>query len=236
MNKTDQKHKTILSWSGGKDSAITLQRLLKDDRVSVERLLVSVNKSTDRVSMHGVRKELIQKQSEILGVPVTFLNLPKNPSMEEYDSILKNQMTNLMKEGFTHSAFGDIFLEDLRDYREKQLDKIGMESLFPIWGEDTAQLAKQFIEDGFKAIFACVDKSKSIHEFAGELYSKQFLEEIPDHIDPCGENGEFHTFVYDGPIFSEPISFQKGEIVDKKYPSPEGEGEMVFRFCDLLLS
>ena len=233
LKKAIQKHKTILSWSGGKDSAITLQRLLKDDHISVERLLVSVNTSTDRVSMHGVRRELIQKQSEILEIPVTFLNLPENPSMEEYDSILKDQMLDLMEEGFTHSAFGDIFLEDLRDYREKQLDKIGMKSLFPIWGDDTTQVAKQFIEDGFKAIFVCVDKSKEIHKYAGELYSKEFLEVIPDHIDPCGENGEFHTFVFDGPIFSEPISFQKGEIVDKKYPSPDGDGEMVFRFCDL---
>lgn len=184
--------------------------------------------------MHGVRKELIEQQAEILGIPVTFLNLPENPSMDEYNSILEEQMVGLMNEGFTHSAFGDIFLEDLREYREKQLDKIGMKSLFPLWGEETIKLAQTFIEDEFKAIFVCVDKSKSISKHAGELFSREFLNEITDDIDPCGENGEFHTFVYDGPVFSEPISYHKGEIVDKEYPSPEGEGKIVFRFCDLI--
>lgn len=230
-----QKNKTILNWSGGKDSAIALQRLLKKDQVSVERLLVSMNESTNRVSMHGVRKELIEHQAKMLNIPVTFLNLPENPSMDEYNSLMKKQLESLMKEGFTHSAFGDIFLEDLREYREKQLDKIGMKSLFPIWKEDTGKLARSFVNDGFKAIFVCVDKNKPISNYAGELYSTEFLEEIPDDIDPCGENGEFHTFVYDGPIFSTPISCHKGEIVDKKYPSPEGEEEMIFRFCDLIL-
>ena len=143
-------------------------------------------------------------------------------------------MVSLMNEGFTHSAFGDIFLEDLREYREKQLDRIGMKALFPIWKVDTTQLARSFVADGFKAIFACVDKNKSISKYTGDLYSKEFLDEIPNDIDPCGENGEFHTFVYDGPIFHTPISFQKGEIVEKKYPSPEGDGGMIFRFCDLV--
>lgn len=234
LNSVSEKHKTVLSWSGGKDSAITLQRLLKNDQYSVERLLVSISESTNRVSMHGVRKELIERQAAILGIPVTFLNLPENPSMDEYNSILEKEMTHLMKEGFTHSAFGDIFLEDLREYREKQLDKIGMKSLFPIWEENTGQLAESFIDDGFKAIFVCVDKSKPVSDYAGELYSKEFLENIPTDIDPCGENGEFHTFVFDGPVFSESITYQKGEIVDKKYPSPDGEGEMVFRFFDLI--
>lgn len=224
----------MLSWSGGKDSAITLQRLLKNDQVSVERLLVSINESTSRVSMHGVRRKLIERQSEILDIPVTFLNLPENPSMDEYNSILENQMVELMKEGFTHCAFGDIFLEDLKEYRQKQLDKIGMKSLFPIWGEDTTQIAQQFVADGFKAIFVCVDKNRSISKFTGNFYSTDFLNEIPEEIDPCGENGEFHTFVFDGPIFSEPISYQKGEVIDKEYPSPGGDGKMVFRFCDLI--
>lgn len=234
MNSVSKKHKIVLSWSGGKDSAITLQRLLREDRFSVDRLLVSINESTNRVSMHGVRKELIEKQVKVLGIPVTFLKLPENPSMDEYNFLLEEQMINLMKEGFTHAAFGDIFLEDLRGYREKQLDKIGMKSLFPIWDEDTNLLAESFIENGFKAIFVCVDKSKSVSDYAGKLYSRNFLDEIPDDIDPCGENGEFHTFVFDGPIFSEPISYQTGEIVDKAYPSPEGNGEMVFQFCDLI--
>lgn len=236
MNHGSKKHKTILSWSGGKDSAITLQRLLKKDQVSVERLLVSMNESTNRVSMHGVRTELIEKQAEILGIPITFLKLPENPSMDEYDSIMEKEMNNLLNEGFTHCAFGDIFLEDLKEYRKKQLNKIGINPLFPIWGEDTSQLAKSFIGDGFKAVFVCVDKGKPVSDFAGELYSKEFLENIPSDIDPCGENGEFHTFVFEGPIFTEPINYQKGEIVDKEYPSPEGEGKMVFRFCDLVLS
>lgn len=234
LNKTSKKHKTVLSWSGGKDSAITLQRLLKDDQISVERLLVSIDKSINRVSMHGVRRELVEKQAEVLGIPITFLNLPENSSMDEYDSIMKEQMNNLLGEGFTHCAFGDIFLEDLKKYREKNLEKIGMKSLFPIWGENTNNLAHSFIDDGFKAIFVCVDKSKSILEYAGKFFSEDFLDDITTNVDPCGENGEFHTFVFDGPIFSEPIPFQKREIVDKEYPSPKGEGKMVFRFCDLV--
>lgn len=196
--------------------------------------MVSINESTNRVSMHGVRRELIEKQSEILGIPVTFLNLPENPSMDEYDVIMEKEMENLIDEGFTHCAFGDIFLEDLKKYREENLDKIGMNSLFPIWGENTAQLAQSFVNDGFKAILVCVDKSRSVFDYTGELYSKEFLEKIPEDIDACGENGEFHTFVVEGPIFPKPISYQKGEIVDKSYPSPKGEGEMVFRFCDLI--
>lgn len=236
MNKDSNKLKTVLSWSGGKDSSITLQRLLQDDQISVERLLVSVNEATDRVSMHGVRKELIQKQAEILGIPITFLNLPENPSMDEYNSIMEMEMNKLLQEGFTHCAFGDIFLEDLKKYREKNLEKIGMKPLFPIWKEDTTELAQSFIKDGFKAVFACVDNSKSVSDYTGELYSKKFLDELKDNIDPCGENGEFHTFVYDGPIFREPVAYQKGEIVNKEYPSPEGEGDMVFRFCDLVLA
>ena len=233
---SSSKYKTILSWSGGKDSAITLQRLLNDNQYSVERLLVSVNESTKRVSMHGVRVELVKRQAEILGIPITYLKLPENPSMDEYNSIMEKEMKNLINQGFTHCAFGDIFLEDLKKYREKNLEKVGIKPLFPIWGEDTTQLAYSFIEDGFKAIFVCVDKKKTVSDYTGEIYSKVFLDKILAEIDPCGENGEFHTFVFDGPIFSKPISYQKGEIVDKEYPSPEGEGKMIFRFCDLVLS
>lgn len=212
---------------------ISLQRLLNNKKISVERLLVSINKSTNRVSMHGVRKELIENQAEALGIPLSFIMLPENPSMDEYDSIMKDQMIKLKKEGFSHTAFGDIFLEDLREYREKQLNEIGMKSLFPIWGEDTDRLARNFIDDNFKAIFVCIDKRKYISQYAGELYSNEFLADIDAEIDPCGENGEFHTFVYDGPLFSSPISFRKGEIVDREYPDPEGDGKINFSFCDL---
>lgn len=230
-----RKKKIVLNWSGGKDSSITLQRLSKDESVSVDRLLVSLNKSTNRVSMHGVRKKLIERQSELLGIPVTFMELPENASMDDYNRIMAETMNGLMDEGYTHSAFGDIFLEDLREYREKQLQKIGIKPLFPIWKEDTTKLAHSFIDDGFKASFVCIDKSLPISKYAGKEFSKAFLEELSGDIDPCGENGEFHTFVCDGPIFSKPIPYQKGEIIDKKYPSPEGEGEKVFRFCDLIL-
>jgi uncharacterized protein (TIGR00290 family) len=228
------KNKTVLSWSGGKDSAITLQRLLKDDQYSVERLLVSVNELTKRVSMHGVRMELIERQADILGIPITYLRLPANPSMDEYNTLMEKQMNHLLDEGFTHCAFGDIFLEDLKKYREKHLIEIGIEPIFPIWREDTDKLAISFIDDGFKAIFVCVDKNKAVSNYTGKLYSKEFLENCSAGIDLCGENGEFHTFVFDGPIFSKPIPYQKGEIVDKAYPSPKGEGKMVFRFCDLV--
>lgn len=184
--------------------------------------------------MHGVRSELIERQAKVLGIPVTFVNLPDNPSMKEYDSIMKKEMRNLIDQGFTHCAFGDIFLEDLKKYREENIEKVGMKPLFPIWKENTNLLAQSFIDEGFKAILACVDSGKSISKYAGKLYSKSFIDEISDNIDPCGENGEFHTFVFDGPIFSEPISYQKKEIVEREYPSPEGKGKMVFRFCDLL--
>jgi len=178
--------------------------------------------------------ELIERQADILGIPITYMSLPENPSMDEYNSLIEKQMYNLMNEGFTHCAFGDIFLEDLKKYREKHLEKLGIEPLFPIWAEDTNKLAHSFIGDGFKAVFVSVDNHKAVSGYAGDIYSNEFLQEIPADIDPCGENGEFHTFVFDGPIFSESIPYQKGTIVDKEYPSPKGEGKMVFRFCDLV--
>lgn len=184
--------------------------------------------------MHGVRKELIDRQAEILGIPVTYIELPANPSIEEYNRIMRGTLIGLKNQGFTHSAFGDIFLEDLREYRQKQLQKVGIEPLFPIWGEDTSKLARSFIDDGFKTRFVCIDKNVAISGHIGELFSQEFLKELPGDIDPCGENGEFHTFVFDGPIFKNSISIQKGEIVDKNYPDPDGEGEKTFRFCDLI--
>ena len=238
--------KTVLNWSGGKDSSIALHQILQDPEYSVERLLTSVNTAHDRISMHGVRKELLLQQTKSIGIPLSTLDLPEQPGMQEYNDLFGRRMETLREEGFTHAVFGDIFLEDLRAYRENQLKKADFKGVFPIWKRDTRKLVEQFIADGFKAITVCVKAEKLGREFAGRIIDHDFIRDLPDDVDPCGENGEFHTFVFDGPIFSVPIPYKKGEIVYRAYQAPKEEedacglsnetdpSKMGFWFCDLL--
>lgn len=233
------KSKALFNWSSGKDSALALYKILKEDQFEVTSLLTSINKEFQRISMHGVHVSLLEKQAESLGFPLIKMELPKEPSMEEYRDLMTKTMNTIKSQGVTHSIFGDIFLEDLRKYREEQLQSIGMEAVFPLWKNDTTELIHEFLHLGFKTIVTCVNETYLDKSFAGRIIDKNFIKDLPKNVDPCGENGEFHTFTFDGPIFKTPIDFEIGETVKKTYPKPKSDdqeenGEYVFWFCDLI--
>lgn len=233
------KPKAIFNWSSGKDSALAFYKILKEDRFEITLLLTSINQEFQRISMHGVSVSLLEKQAESLGFPLIKMEIPKEPTMEEYQEIMTKTMSAIQSQGVTHSVFGDIFLEDLRKYREDQLQSIGMTAVFPLWKQNTANLIREFLNLGFKTIVTCVNETYLNKSFAGRIIDEDFIKDLPENIDPCGENGEFHTFTFDGPIFKKPITFEIGQTVKKTYPKPKSnendvEGEYVFWFCDLI--
>jgi uncharacterized protein (TIGR00290 family) len=207
------KEKVLVSWSGGKDSVLALYELLSDRHYEISGLLTTLTEDYDRVSMHGVRRILLEQQAGSLGLQIDELFLNTNASNEEYEMKMKEKLIVYKGRGIESVVYGDIYLEDIRRYREENLKKIGMTCIFPIWKKDTAELAQTFIDSGFKAIITCVDSQVLDKDFAGRLYDHEFLSDLPSCIDPCGENGEFHTFVYDGPLFREKISFISGETI-----------------------
>lgn len=234
------KSKAIFNWSSGKDSALALYKTLKEEQFEVSSLLTSINKEFQRISMHGVHVSLLEKQAESLGFPLIKMEIPKEPTMDEYREIMDQTMSKVKSQGITHSIFGDIFLEDLRKYREDQLQSVGMKGVFPLWKINTTDLIHEFLELGFKTIVTCVNETYLDKSFAGRIIDKDFIKDLPENVDPCGENGEFHTFTFDGPIFKVPIDFKIGETVKKTYPKPKTNenketGEYVFWFCDLIL-
>jgi uncharacterized protein (TIGR00290 family) len=194
--------------------------------------------------MHGVREELLELQASATGIPLQKLVLPDQPSMTEYEEEMRTTMNRLKQEGYTHSIFGDIFLEDLKIYRETQLAKVGMTAVFPVWKRDTTALIHEFIDLGFKTIVVCVNEKYLDKTFCGRVIDKSFLADLPAGVDACGENGEFHTFVFDGPLFNNPVAFIKGEMVYRKYAAPKEQNDNCFQsapvedygfyFCDLL--
>ena len=233
------KPKAIFNWSSGKDSALALYKILQEDRFEITSLLTSINKEFQRISMHGVPVSLLEKQAESLGLPLMKLELPAEPSMEEYRELMLQTMNQCKNQGVTHSVFGDIFLEDLRKYREDQLQSIGMQGVFPLWKISTADLIHEFLDLGFKTMVTCVNEMYLDKSFAGRIIDRDFIRDLPENIDPCGENGEFHTFTFDGPIFKNPVDFEIGETVKKTYPKPKsgdnvGNEDYVFWFCDLM--
>lgn len=234
------KAKAIFNWSSGKDSALALYKILNSNRFEIVSLVTLINEEVRRVTMHGLREELVEKQSESIGLPLQKIMLPELPSMEEYNSIMSSVLNSFKEKGITHSVFGDIFLEDLRNYREEKLHEIGLKGVFPLWKRDTKDLIKEFISLGFKTIVICVNETYLDKSFVGRIIDEKFISDLPKNVDPCGENGEFHTFTFDGPIFKSPVLFQKGNIVRKTYPKPktneneEVEGEHVLWFCDLI--
>ncbi len=234
------KPKAIFNWSSGKDSTLALYKTLQEDQLEIISLLTSINKEFQRISMHGVPVSLLEKQAECLGFPLIKMELPKEPTMEEYRDIMGKTMTGIKAKGITHSIFGDIFLEDLKKYREEQLETIGMKAVFPLWKKNTTELIYEFLDLGFKTVVTCVNETYLDKSFAGRIIDKDFIRDLPENVDPCGENGEFHTFTFDGPLFQNPISFQIGETVKKTYPKPKTDeesekGEYVFWFCDLVV-
>jgi uncharacterized protein (TIGR00290 family) len=211
-----EREKVVLSWSGGKDSAMALYELRGSPRYEVVALLTTVASEFDRVSHHGVRVELLEQQAASVGVALHKLYLPPDRcTNEEYAALMERTMLAYRAAGVEAVAFGDIFLEDLRAYRERNLARVGMRGVFPIWHRDTADLVRTFIRLGFKAYLTCVDGTKLGRRFAGRAIDAPLLRDLPPEVDPCGENGEFHSFVYDGPIFGWPVAVTVGEVVSR---------------------
>lgn len=225
------------NWSGGKDSTLALYRVLQEKEFDIRYLLTTFNQEADRISMHGVRRELLLAQAEALEIPTKIIQLPSSSDMQAYESVMNTAIRELKSEGIVDCIFGDIFLEDLRAYREQKLEEVGISAHFPLWKAGTLELVNEFIDLGFKTVVVCVDSSKLGEEFVGRVIDAQFLVDLPENVDPCGENGEFHTFVFDGPIFSKPIDFELGEKVLKTYESKNKDGETIsygFWFQDLI--
>jgi uncharacterized protein (TIGR00290 family) len=217
------KERILLSWSGGKDSCMALHEIQKSNGYEIV-LLTTVTEGYDRISMHGVRRALLERQAESLGLHLVKVYIPKKSTQEEYELRMKEVLTKHQNEGANSVAFGDIFLEDLRRYREENLYRIGMRGIFPIWRKNTSELIRRFIDLGFKAVVTCVDPKALDPSFAGRVIDDDFISQLPVHVDPCGENGEFHSFVFDGPIFEREVKFSLGEVVLRDS----------FYFCDLL--
>jgi uncharacterized protein (TIGR00290 family) len=207
--------KVILSWSSGKDSAWALHLLRQQPEIQVAALLTSFNSVADRVSMHAVRRALVEAQAERTGLPLWAVELPWPCSNEEYEQRMRAVCERATADGINAIAFGDLFLQDIRDYRVRQLQGSGLEPLFPVWQIPTEQLGRDMIAAGVKAKITCVDPSKLAKSFAGREYDLHLLQTLPPEIDPCGENGEFHTFVCDAPVFSRPIGVRMGEVVER---------------------
>jgi len=219
MNK-----KILFSWSGGKDSAYALYKLQQENDYSIASLFTTLSQEYQRVSFHAIAVHLLETQAKAIGLPLDKAFVTKSDSIDEHAAKLEPYLLKHKNNGIKTIAYGDIFLEDLRDFRIKSLAQIGMDSIYPIWKTNTAENMKKIIDLGFKVILTCVDLNVLDKSFVGREIDEDFLKDLPSNVDPCGENGEFHTFVYDGPIFKEKINFKKGEIVQKES----------FCFCDLI--
>jgi len=219
------REKVIVAWSGGKDSALALYEVLNSGSYEALELLTTVTKDYDRISIHGVRRVLLEQQAKTLRIPLEEMFITKSASDAEYENELLKTLKRHRDNGVFSVVFGDIFLEDVRKYRERILAKAGMNGIFPLWKRDTKDLARTFINLGFKAIITSIDSNVLGKSFAGREYDEKFLSDLPVNVDPCGENGEFHSFVYDGPLFCERIGFKKGEIVLR---------DNRFYYCDLV--
>lgn len=217
--------KVILSWGGGKDSTLALYEIQKTSNYEILGLLTTLTEDYDRISIHGVRRILLEQQADSLGFPLEKMFISKNASNKEYEFKMRQVLAKYLKDCVFSVVFGDIFLEDVRKYREDTLSKIGVKGIFPIWKRDTHELAHTFIDLGFRALITCVDSNVLGKNFVGREFDEQFLSDLPSNVDPCGENGEFHSFVYDGPIFQKRMLYTKGEIVLR---------ENRFYYCDLI--
>lgn len=217
---THLKQKAFFNWSTGKDSTLALYKTIQSNQFELSGLLTTINDGYGRVSMHGIRRELLYKQVESIDLPLFEVLLPEVPTMESYENAFQMVLKERVDSGDQVSIFGDIFLEDLRKYREDKLTKIGLIADFPLWGRNTKELVIELIDLGFKVIVVCVNASVLGEEFLGKVIDRDFLDSLPENVDPCGENGEFHTFVFDGPIFKHPIAFELGEKVFRTYQNP----------------
>jgi len=224
METTSQQEPVLVSWSGGKDSCMALREILGDPGLRVEALLTTITRDYDRVSMHGVRRALVERQADSLGISLHQIPISNSATNVEYETRMAEAFAIYRERGTNRVAFGDLFLEEIRAYRERLLTGQGMHGLYPVWGRDTLALIREFIRQGFKTAVVCVDPKQLDPSFLGRVIDEDFLSRLPAGVDPCGENGEFHTFVFDGPIFRYPIKLGLGEKVCRDS----------FWFCDLL--
>lgn len=213
------KEKAIFCWSGGKDSSLCLHRIR--DNYDIVSLLTTVNSAYGRISMHGIREPLLDLQSKSVGLPLHKISLGNSCCNEEYEQAMKTTLEMFKAKGVSKVIFGDIFLQDLKEYRQKQLATIGMEGIFPLWMEPTKKLIDEFIEVGFKSITCCVSDAYLDESMVGRFIDTDFIKSLPSEVDPCGEYGEFHSFTYDGPIFDWPVKFSVGEKVYRPIENPE---------------
>ncbi len=216
--------KVVVAWSGGKDSALALEETIEAGKAEVAGLLTTVSLPYDRVTMHGVRRNLVQKQAERIGLPIHFVLLPPNPSNEVYDNLMGEALLKLKSQGIEGVVFGDIWLEDVRTYREARLSEVGMAAIFPLWGKPPEQLISKFLARHYSALVTCVDTEILPADFCGHPLDESFFTMLPQGVDPCGERGEFHTFVTSAPYFSRAIRVKIGERVQRGR----------FAYCDLV--
>jgi uncharacterized protein (TIGR00290 family) len=221
--------RVALSWSGGKDSCMALAALRADPDIEVVTLLTTMTRDFDRISIHGIRRSILEAQVRAISLPLVESTIPASASNDTYEASIAATLGDLRRErpDLAHLAFGDLFLPDVRAYRENLLPRLGWKPVFPLWGRDTARLAREFIQSGYRAVLTCVDTTQLGADFAGREYDDELLAELPSSVDPCGERGEFHTCVYDGPIFDRPLELQAGQRVRR-------EGR--FEYCDFSLS
>ena len=204
-----------MSWSSGKDSAWALHKLQQSPEIDLVGLFCTVNKEFDRVAMHGVRVELLQKQAKSIGLPLEIIEIPYPCSNAEYEKIMGQFVKRAKSDNIEYFAFGDLFLKDVRNYREEKLKGSGIKPIFPIWGIPTDKLSREMISNGLRTVITCINPKQTPEEFVGREFNESFLDSLPKTIDPCGENGEFHSFVFDGPMFKEQIEIFMGDIVHR---------------------
>ena len=216
--------KVLFAWSGGKDSAMALYEIQRGKEYEIVSLLTTITEDYDRVSMHGVPRIMVEEQARSLGLPIEEVFISKDSSNEEYETKMKETLIKFKQAGVSLVVFGDVLLEDVRKYREDNLSRVGMKGIFPIWGRNTAELTRSFIALGFQAITTCIDTKVLDKSFIGRILDKHFLAQLPPNVDPAGENGEFHSFVVDGPIFNERVAYKLGKQVLRNS----------LYFCDLL--
>ncbi|MDF2436708.1 MAG: hypothetical protein K0Q95_1084 [Bacteroidota bacterium] len=230
------KSKAIFCWSGGKDSALALYHVLKENEIKVVALLTTLNKKFNRISMHGVREDLLDMQAESIGIPLIKMYVEEGTNTE-YEKNMEELLLQYKEQGVDYVIFGDIFLEDLRAYREKNLEKVGMKAIFPLWKNDTAKLVREFLSLGFRTVTCCVNDAFLGEESVGAEITSKFINSLPPGVDPCGENGEYHTFCFEGPVFKKKIEIRIGEKTYRPLEiktSDETSKTKGFWFCELL--
>ena len=227
LNRATTVKPVLVAWSGGKDSALALREIVGDARYRVAALLTTVTAEYDRISMHGVRRSLLHRQAESLGLPLEEVVISPGATNDDYETNMGGALAALRTRisGLDTVVFGDLFLADIRAYRERMLARLGLRGLFPLWLRDTRSLAHEFVRLGYRAVLVCVDATQLAGEFAGREFDADLLRDLPPDVDPCGENGEFHTFVYAGPGLREPVSHERGPLVVR-------DGRFVY--CDLV--